>query len=114
MSTPKLVTKDNLIVCNTCGAQYDVDESVGKDECRICEVRFQFLGLIILHEEETKQLGVVGLNGRHRDRCLTESRNSVLTRRWMLVGSETFRPAGGPVFHDARENEGLGQVQERV
>ncbi|KAI1613067.1 beta-lactamase-like protein [Exophiala viscosa] len=43
MSTPKLVTTDNLIVCNTCGAQYDVDESAGKDECRICEDPRQFV-----------------------------------------------------------------------
>lgn len=40
MSSPKLVTSDSLLVCNTCGAQYDVDESVGKDSCRICDVRF--------------------------------------------------------------------------
>ncbi|KIV98031.1 hypothetical protein PV10_01724 [Exophiala mesophila] len=38
-----LTTTDNLLLCNTCGAQYDVDESVGKSECRICEDPRQFI-----------------------------------------------------------------------
>ncbi|OCT46201.1 hypothetical protein CLCR_01182 [Cladophialophora carrionii] len=42
-SPPKLITSNDLVVCRTCGAQYDVPERVGKTECRICEDPRQFI-----------------------------------------------------------------------
>ena len=35
---PVLSTSNDLMVCTACGAQYEVTEEVGMDECRICEV----------------------------------------------------------------------------
>lgn len=46
MATPKLATTDDLVVCCGCGAQYDVDEQTGMDECRICEVSEVFFDSI--------------------------------------------------------------------
>ncbi|EXJ82554.1 hypothetical protein A1O3_06367 [Capronia epimyces CBS 606.96] len=47
MATPtppvRLSTSDHLLVCTACGAQYDVDEKTGKDECRICDDPRQFV-----------------------------------------------------------------------
>ncbi len=47
MSSSKLITSDDLLICNACGAQYDGDEKTGKDECRICEV-------CTLHSKKTR------------------------------------------------------------
>ena len=38
-SMPVLSTSDDLMICTACGAQYEVTEDVGMEECRICEVR---------------------------------------------------------------------------
>ncbi|KIW25759.1 uncharacterized protein PV07_08914 [Cladophialophora immunda] len=43
MAGPKLTTSDDLLICCACGAQYEVDETTGKDECRICEDPRQFV-----------------------------------------------------------------------
>ena len=34
----KLSTSDDLLICNACGAQYEVTSSSNKSECRICDV----------------------------------------------------------------------------
>jgi hypothetical protein len=39
MEMPVLSTTDDLMVCTTCGAQYEVTEEQGLKECRVCEVR---------------------------------------------------------------------------
>lgn len=33
-----LSTSNDLMMCTACGAQYEVTEDVGMEECRICEV----------------------------------------------------------------------------
>lgn len=38
VAMPMLSTTDDLMICTACGAQYEVTEDVGMDECRICEV----------------------------------------------------------------------------
>lgn len=35
---PVLSTTDDLVICCACGAQYEVTEEEGLNECRICEV----------------------------------------------------------------------------
>lgn len=54
VAAPVLSTTDDLMICTACGAQYEVSEDVGMDECRICEVKLasggggviRFCGLI--------------------------------------------------------------------
>ncbi|KIX04137.1 uncharacterized protein Z518_07691 [Rhinocladiella mackenziei CBS 650.93] len=43
MATSTLSTSDDLLLCMGCGAQYDVSEQTGKDECRICDDPRQFI-----------------------------------------------------------------------
>lgn len=35
---PVLSTSNDLMICMACGAQYEVTEDVGMEECRVCEV----------------------------------------------------------------------------
>ncbi|EME81928.1 uncharacterized protein MYCFIDRAFT_188812 [Pseudocercospora fijiensis CIRAD86] len=38
-----LRTSDDLLICNECGAQYDVTADSGKDECKICDDPRQYV-----------------------------------------------------------------------
>ena len=43
MSRYTLSTSDDLLLCTACGAQYEVTESEGKTNCRICDDPRQFV-----------------------------------------------------------------------
>ena len=40
MAKPVLNTADDYILCNECGTQFPVTEDAGKENCRVCDVRY--------------------------------------------------------------------------
>jgi hypothetical protein len=54
MSSPRLQTSEQLLICRACGTQYDEcdegDETeVGKKkvDCRVCDVRFSYCAIFL-------------------------------------------------------------------
>ena len=40
MAKAVLSTGDDYVICNECGTQFPVTEDAGKEECRVCDVRY--------------------------------------------------------------------------